>query len=347
MDILLGHTTELECARANAHVRVALAGSAAPLSPEREAAFGIPRTLATTLRKKLFDIGAQTEPVHLIYTAKGGRHEPRGIAAHRWDGPYPAGSILRLAAGLYGCSIPLLYLQLQHGRSLGESVLLGYELCGTYAPGPNGLVHDLSPLAKVNELMAFARAHSSIKGSQQARSALRFVKNGAASPMEAALAALLGLPQRQGGFGLPLPEMNYGIELENGPIYVDLYWPQAHFGIEYESHEWHSGERKFEQDSQRRNRALVENVSLITVTKPEAQSPSAFEDIAGHVAKRLGVRKGPRPKDFPKRHAALRADLFPFWKGSESAIDAEPLRKSAEVFDPEDVAPLKIFGQRT
>lgn len=340
MDILIGHTTELELTRSNRHIRQALIDGAR-LGTGSGRVFPTPTGTCDSLREQLRSLGAQTEPFDIVCTEPGGRHVKKSMRVHQWGGPYPDGTIIRLGRALYGCSAPVLFCQLQRKASPGTRALLAYELCGTYAVSSNGtLSSDLGALTSVDELRAFVRAHPSFSGARKAALILKYVADGAASPMEARIAVILCLPVKLGGFGLPVPVLNHKIELSDRTIYVDLFWPEAHIGIEYDSREWHVGQHKFEQDSRRRNASRKKGIELITVTKPEVQSPQEFEDIAARVARQLGKRVRRKSDEFYRLHAQLRAEVFPFWK-SKQAVRADSQRI---VFRPEDVQPVRVFG---
>ena len=305
--------------------------------------FGVPGGRCDPLVERLRSLGARTEPYDIVYTDPKLRHQKIRLAAHRWNGPYPDGSVVRFSRSLYGCSAPVLYCQLQRGAPLARSVLLAYELCGTYAGGENStLGSGLEAVTTVDALRSFAEAHPDFSGARKALKALAFVGNGAASAMEAGASTVICLPVRYGGFGLPVPALNFRMDLENRTIFIDLFWPDARIGIEYDSRTWHVGQHKFEQDSQRRNMSRAAGIELITVTKPEVQSVQAFEDIAEYIAKRLGKRARKKSAEFYEKHAKVRAEVFPFWRNEASSQmkDADPVIE----YDPADEDAGHVFG---
>ena len=84
------------------------------------------------------------------------------------------------------------------------------SLCGTFFIDPtsrNGL-GARSPLTSKKRIEAFVRRHPGLRGASAARSALRFVVDGAASPPEAFLWSLLSIPHRYGGYAIPDLAMN-------------------------------------------------------------------------------------------------------------------------------------------
>ena len=84
-------------------------------------------------------------------------------------------------------------------------IQLGFELCGTYDT-TNGDVRECAPLTTVDRLDAFLASLGPMHGKKNASYALRYVANNSASPRETALAMLLCLPYRMGGYGIPMPQ---------------------------------------------------------------------------------------------------------------------------------------------
>jgi very-short-patch-repair endonuclease len=84
------------------------------------------------------------------------------------------------------------------------------------------------------------------------KEASKYVVDGCASPMEAKVVAIMTLPGRLGGFGLPLPESNVPIVLDaekskqfhRTEFYPDFIWRDKKLIVEYDSNEWH-----FENDA--------------------------------------------------------------------------------------------------
>ena len=74
---------------------------------------------------------------------------------------------------------------------------------------------------------------------RKAKTAIRYVCDGSASPMETCLALLLGLPARYGGYGLGMPEMNakvliparLGKRTTYRKYHCDLYWSEQNVAI--------------------------------------------------------------------------------------------------------------------
>ena len=136
--------------------------------------------------------------------------------------------------------------------------------------------------------------------------------------METALALLLSLPVRHGGFGLPLPALNPPIDLGADAqrvlggqrrIFVDLLWADARVGIEYDSNEHHSSHQKHLADERRQLAADIAGMELVPWTSATVMDETAFALAAERLALRLG-----KPFSWDLRHLekrrALRARLL-------------------------------------
>ena len=113
-----------------------------------------------------------------------------------------------------------------------------------------------------------------------------------------AVALLLGLPLRYGGYNLGIPQMNWRVEekgearsiARRGHFRCDLCWPEARIDVEYQSREMHGGEEKRVNDSRRVNALTEMGWTVVGVTGDELASITATDAIADALRKRLGKR---------------------------------------------------------
>ena len=87
------------------------------------------------------------------------------------------------------------FLQMAGCLSLVQLIQLGFELCGTYAlvgERPGG--SPCRPVDDEGQASCFCRAVIRARGCKKAARAVRYVQDGAASPMETMLAMMLCLP---------------------------------------------------------------------------------------------------------------------------------------------------------
>lgn len=294
------------------------------------------REVLLSLRSRDVDVRAQgLEPfdsqawcLHAVGTAHSREFEACGLKRHcpsRSTSRFPAGAFVAVDEGFLLASPALCYLQLAGSLSVSQAVLLGLELCGTASPRSERCLNDVrspkgnrrqAPLARPSDLRCMVDSLPGVHGRKIAARALRFVVAGSASPMESALCTMLSLPYSLGGCSLPLPELNYRIDIPRSQQAVfgrthyrcDLYWPGGRVCVEYDSDMFHTGSERIARDSKRRNALLSMGISVVTVTKRQLMSDIELDEIARTVAALLGKRFRP-PEGYWRKRSALRAEL--------------------------------------
>ena len=278
---------------------------------------------ATDSDIRSFDVGrlgVSTTPLDVM-VPEGTAHDDLAIAKRRRaGGTFPPRSFHQAADGILVCSPELCFVQLAYSLSTADLILLGYELCGTYALRPDvreGFVKRL-PLTSASKLLRFARELEGRKGIKRARQAACAVIDNAASPMESKLTAQICTPAYLGGFGLERASLNEEIRVTtNGPNgrrtqvrRCDMLWRDQLLAVEYDSSAHHSGLNNIDRDARRRNQLLGENLLVVTVTKQQVYSFERMEELAHLLAKLLGTRLRIRVRDFDERRIELRSSLF-------------------------------------
>lgn len=86
------------------------------------------------------------EAVHVLVPDARSVNGIQGVVCHRRSTALPAGSLIRVNAGLMLCAPELAFLQLADKMSLVHAVRLGYELCAQYSFQPDGRVSYGRPL---------------------------------------------------------------------------------------------------------------------------------------------------------------------------------------------------------
>ena len=182
-------------------------------------------------------------PLHVLVGEQRGRIRMQGVKCHLSAHGLPAGSILPLDERTSMVAPPLLFLQMARELSLPELVLLGYELCGHYALSANdpqgGPMTDNLPTAtSVEELAAYLDMVGKAWRVTQAREALAYVQDHAASPMEGILGTMYSLPTKELGYGMgPVtlnPRVWLGDDDDARSRFPDLMFPFAPIGINYD-----------------------------------------------------------------------------------------------------------------
>ena len=274
-----------------------------------------------------FDLGlidtlptACSHPVHILVPDKQSRIQTQKIVSHVLQGPLPAKSLVRLSDSVYASSPELCFVQLAGSVCLVKLIRLGFELCGSYALSRvDGRGFEVrSPLTDVSSLEEYLSAAKGMYGISKAKQAHRYVVAGSASPMETIVVLLLCLPLSLGGYGFPVPVLNYRINVgksasrlaEKSYYACDVCWPEAMVAVEYDSTMWHTGASRITHDSKRRNALISMGIEVMTLTAGQVFEYFAFDWFAHQLAKRMGYRLRVGPHDCDVRRKNLRALLF-------------------------------------
>ena len=239
-----------------------------------------------------------TRPICLVASTREGRRTSREVATRLFTTPtgeYPA---VRIDAGLF-CSGPELAF-LQMASILDEESLrfLGMELCGRYGIDAGGRLFERTQTCTPEMLLETALSMTTVRGRKRARTVAPLVWGGAASPMEAALALILGSSPEQGGYGIMAPELNRQLTVsgkardlwDDDFITPDLLWEAGRVVIEYDSDLHHTASKRIARDSRRRDVLAELGYRVVTVTTEHMRSPRELDRIAGIVAGCLGQK---------------------------------------------------------
>lgn len=257
-------------------------------------------------------------PAGLVVPSAGARGQSDLYACHVWRPPLPDGAFWALSPDTFVSSPEFCFAQMARQLSVGRLALLGFELCGSYALAKDGPgFRPRAPLTSVARLAAFVAALGSFKGVKHARAALSFLIDGAASPMESVLVALLCAPGRLGGYGLPLPQLNARIQLPPAArsmtrstyFSCDLLWPEARLAVEYDSTLFHTGAERIAADSERRNALAYLGIDVVSVTRDQLMGPLRMDRVVHLPRKALSIEFDPVTDDAHLR-ASLRRELL-------------------------------------
>lgn len=169
------------------------------------------------------------------------------------------------------------------------------------------------PLTSVARIARYLDKCDGMRGVKRARRAVRYLVDGAASPMEASLAARLALPNVLGGYNLPKMEMNRavvvpdGVGARPGKSYrvCDLLWPRQRVAVEYDSTAYHANAARMARDSARRGELKYAGIDVLTITAPQFFDFAAFDGQVRMLEKLLGHRRASRAKDVERRRREL------------------------------------------
>ncbi|MCL2333101.1 MAG: hypothetical protein FWC54_06445 [Actinomycetia bacterium] len=318
MELLISHQSALEFWR-GAPAKEALAG-------KRSRTKVLPVKAPDSRKLPRENPWGLTTPLHLLVGDDSARRAADGLRCHIGSGIFPPGSFIQVEPGLTASSPELCFVQMASELPLVELMMLGYEFCGSYrldkvsAP-EQGFRKDI-PLTSAVALEAFVAKATGLKGCKNARKALRFVADGSASPMETALTLLLCLPYRFGGYGLPMPQLNWRIEVNiaarnisgmsgESKFYGDLYWPEEQIDVEYDSDAHHSTHEQAEHDSSRRNALQSAGVAVFSVSRTTIMNTRKTRELAEGLSRLLEKRLRCPAPEFTLRHFKLRQQLLP------------------------------------
>ena len=276
-----------------------------------------------------------TLPAHIMIGDRCARQRSEIIKQHLFSGETPVGCFMNIGDGRMASSPEFCFLQMAEQFTLVELIELGYELCGGYSIPleddpeiPKNGFYNRRQLTSVNKLKGFLESMPGVKEYKKAKRAMRYMLDGAASPMETKLAIFLTLPFMLGGFGFNMPELNYRITLGkkarknfNKDYYVcDMFWPDEKIGVEYDSDQQHTGSDRIARDSKRRNALNSIGIRVVTVTRQQLYSPVELESAAKTIAKYKKRQLFINKSRFDKAHQELRKQLRCQWR-EDTATD--------------------------
>lgn len=245
MPVIISHCSALELLRAVPPQARLYPRVGEPL--ELKSISTSPRELAAL---DLGSFGIRRKPVHVLVAGESREIKASGVRTHWFGLPtMPGGLLLELAPGVYVAGPELCFVQMARSASTVGAVVLGYELCGWYSHFAEMVsgYYERPPLTSVEIMGAAMTELSGLYGLGRAREALRWVRDGARSPMETVLAGELFLPGRHKGLAFARPELNYEVPLDEAAsaitgtktCKIDVAWPGARRGAEYDSREFH------------------------------------------------------------------------------------------------------------
>lgn len=200
-----------------------------------------------------------------------------------------------------GVSAPAFCLaQLAGKLPFSQLAELACSLAGLYkfAPSRAGSILDAEPITSVTAMSEWLARNSDTPGAARAQRALSYAIDRLGSPAETLLYLLLCLPRKSGGYGFPRPHSNSFLapttaqrhRVSQNDYHPDLYWPEKHLIVEYDSDQYHSSPDRAALDAKRRNDLEAMGYRVIVVTRAILRQEELFEKVADQIRRRLGVR---------------------------------------------------------
>ena len=245
--------------------------------------------------------GVRARPIHVFVDRAEKRRRAPEVKTHVLGAVPPIGSFIRLSERVYLSSPEFCFLQMASVLDFIELIRFGYELCATYRLDEHldAGFRQFVPLTDTRKLSAYLSRAGHMKGVKAATRALSYILESARSPRETALAMLLTLHTRYGGWQLPKPVLNHRVYV-GGDVegylhrYIDLYWPQWRIGLEYDSDAFHVGAERITRDSVREKVLRSNGIRMLRVTNEELLNPIKLDLAISTLERELG--RQPRKK---------------------------------------------------
>ncbi|MBQ9004885.1 MAG: hypothetical protein IJ092_00780 [Atopobiaceae bacterium] len=182
-------------------------------------------------------------PLHIAVPSPKDRPRVKDVVCTVYSGGLPDGAFIDIGNGLAMSSPELLFIELANVMSSEVHLLLGMELCGTYArdsvdPRNGEVAYQVPAVTSVSKLRAFVESCWHVNGMGRAKATLEWLQDGAWSPMEAILAMLAVLPGAMLGYDLWPVDLNKRVDVgenaEKGERVPDLVFRGTEVGLNYD-----------------------------------------------------------------------------------------------------------------
>ena len=146
-----------------------------------------------------FPDGVLTRKLHVNVLDAASRSRSRLLVNHVWSGPERT-SYLQIDDEYRVMTPEAVFMQMASDLHLVHLVELGMLLCGTYCPsyGEKPTRYGIEPLTSHKKHIEYASHFDGRHGYKNARTALQYVLDGSASPIESKLAVAFTLPTHYG-----------------------------------------------------------------------------------------------------------------------------------------------------
>lgn len=251
---------------------------------------------------------------------------------HVLGGELEADSLLRIAPGVLVTDIRLTALLSAQDLTFFELVEYYCEICGTYdLPfGTDDGYRERAPLTTVAALSSyFERLAMRVRGSKDARRALRYVREGLRSPLETAMVMMLALPRAMGGFGMRGLLTDHRLEIppharhltRRSFLICDAYLPSLKIDFEYHGF-GHDEEEQATIDDERINTLRAMGIRVIAIRRWAFFDSAAFRRFSGAVIREAKIARTRLPHRFERLQEELRRFVLRRY-GFGGRIDAE------------------------
>ena len=263
------------------------------------------RELRETCARELGLLPTEDDPMCVLVDGSKKRIQSKSVRNRTWSGQLPAGALYQVSPGILVTSPEFCCLLDAARESVPHVIATVMEFMGLYGRecSVRGFV-DREQLLSKDQLERYIQALPTCPGRHKLQKALVYALERSRSPMETKVIIILTLPGSLGGYGLPLPTLNYRIVPgpEDYPISqfssyeVDACWLDRRTVLEFDSYFFHMSPEKFDADAKKRNSLKSMGWKVSSVTAGQLTG-DALDVLAHQLAKDLGVElKCPTPE---------------------------------------------------
>lgn len=248
-------------------------------------------------------------PLDILIFSPNERLRTNSLIPHLVRGKLPKHTFVQARKGVLVASPEATFVQLARCLTLPQLLLIGMELCGTYAldgSGEDGTGFCQRPrLITAKRLAQYVSWCHGQDGLARARQAVKMLLSNSGSPGESTTILALTLPNRQGGLGLPKPKLNkrrlVTIQNKDGTnqsqYYYDFYWAatcrrgrdkvlrKRKVDGEYDSDAHHSGTVQMYNDAHRGNSVQYMGTAHVVITNEDTKSAGNLIRIARQLSR--------------------------------------------------------------
>lgn len=253
------------------------------------------------------------QPYHVSVLKRNKKRFPK-VVSHESIYRHSNRVYCQVGSGIYASCPELCLAQTSGSLSFPELLLASNVLCGAFFKrATDGSLMQRRPLTDKGKILTFLQNNPGIHGSKQLREATRWITAGTASPPEAVLSMMLGLPYRLGGFQLKgfalnrriTPSLQAQSVASRATLVPDILFQGEKLVLEYDSTAEHTSARQLALDAKKRLALELDGYKVITVTARQMQNAGEMRKIAEQIYRHLGLRFRPRSEVFEQKQHEL------------------------------------------
>lgn len=267
---------------------------------------------------------------HMLSFDLNQRRRSSARIVRAWSGPIPEGSFHQLNDDVIVMSPACMFLQAATKLDPFSLIAFGDELCGLYsfdAREPRGFRKRSAPLSTKAQIGDYIAKAGGCRGRRKAATALQYVVERSASPMETFDEMTMCLPYRLGGYGIREFEMNHCVPLtpkaariaKRAKCYADMFLSGINLDIEHHGKLDHCGSEEMERDRARVNALKEMGLEVIELTAGQVGDLFAYEAIIQRIARLDGKRIDKEKLGATSERLELRRNVYR-WNESNGSL---------------------------